>query len=281
VTAISIQGLTKSYDGRQVLRGIDLEVAEGSCIALLGPNGAGKTTTVEILEAYRTRDGGEVRVLGVDPRHPSAAWRARIGIVLQSTGDNAELSCAEVLRSLATLYPNPRDVDEVLSLIGLADRADARARQLSGGQRRRLDVGLGIIGRPEVLFLDEPTTGFDAEARRQFWSMIKDLRQEGTTIVLTTHYLDEAEELADDVAVIAAGLIRAQGPPSSIGGRNDALALVRFRLGDGSYFEERTATPAELVAAKRAAMGELADLTVTRPSLEDFYLALIHDEEQR
>ena len=275
--AIVVEGLTKTYE-RPVLKGINLEVPKGSCIALLGPNGAGKTTTVEILESFRHRDGGRVEVLGVDPARPTSAWRAKIGIVLQASTDNAQLTCTEVLHSFAALYPTPRPTGEVLELVGLSDEAGRRARHLSGGQRRRLDVALGIIGRPEVLFLDEPTIGFDAEARRQFWQMIKDLRAEGTTIVLTTHYLDEAEELADDVAVIAAGVIRAQGPPATIGGRNDALALVRFRRGDGSWFERESAAPAELVAALTAEHGELTDLTVTRPSLEDVYLSLIRDE---
>ena len=279
MTAISVEGLTKSYGGRLVLKGIDLEVPEGSCIALLGPNGAGKTTTVEILEAYRPRDGGRVSVLGLDPAQATSEWRSRIGIVLQEAGDNADLSCVEVLRAFATFYPSSRSVDEVLGLVGLSEQAEARVRVLSGGQRRRLDVGLGIIGRPELLFLDEPTTGFDAEARRQFWSMIRGLRAEGTTIVLTTHYLDEAEELADDVAVIADGEIRAQGPPATIGGRDDAEALVRYRLEDGSLFEQRTATPAALVASLQSLYGELPELTITRPSLEEIYLALIRDDE--
>ena len=279
MTAISVEGLTKSYGGRLVLKGIDLQVPEGSCIALLGPNGAGKTTTVEILEAYRPRDGGRVSVLGLDPAQATSEWRSRIGIVLQEAGDNADLSCVEVLRAFATFYPSSRSVDEVLGLVGLSEQAEARVRVLSGGQRRRLDVGLGIIGRPELLFLDEPTTGFDAEARRQFWSMIRGLRAEGTTIVLTTHYLDEAEELADDVAVIADGEIRAQGPPATIGGRDDAEALVRYRLEDGSLFEQRTATPAALVASLQSLYGELPELTITRPSLEEIYLALIRDEE--
>ena len=279
MTAISVEGLTKSYGGRLVLKGIDLQVPEGRCIALLGPNGAGKTTTVEILEAYRPRDGGRVSVLGLDPAQATSEWRSRIGIVLQEAGDNADLSCVEVLRAFATFYPSSRSVDEVFGLVGLSEQAEARVRVLSGGQRRRLDVGLGIIGRPELLFLDEPTTGFDAEARRQFWSMIRGLRAEGTTIVLTTHYLDEAEELADDVAVIADGEIRAQGPPATIGGRDDAEALVRYRLEDGSLFEQRTATPAALVASLQSLYGELPELTITRPSLEEIYLALIRDEE--
>ena len=277
--AIYIEGLTKTYNHHRVLKGIDLEVPRGSCIALLGPNGAGKTTTIEILEAFRPRDAGVVRVLGVDPAQATGAWRAKLGIVLQASTDNAQLTCDEVLSSFATLYPCPRSPSEVLDLVGLSDQGDRRARLLSGGQRRRLDVALGIIGRPEVLFLDEPTTGFDAEARRQFWGMIKHLRTEGTTIVLTTHYLDEAEELADDVAIIGSGVIRAQGPPDSIGGRSHAEALVRFRLENGCWFERETAAPAELVAALAREHGELNDLTVTRPSLEDVYLSLIRHEE--
>ena len=276
---IRTEGLTKRYAALTAVDGISFQARPGEVVGLLGPNGAGKTTTVEILEAYRPRDGGRVSVLGLDPAQATSEWRSRIGIVLQEAGDNADLSCVEVLRAFATFYPSSRSVDEVLGLVGLSEQAEARVRVLSGGQRRRLDVGLGIIGRPELLFLDEPTTGFDAEARRQFWSMIRGLRAEGTTIVLTTHYLDEAEELADDVAVIADGEIKAQGPPATIGGRDDAAALVRCRLEDGSLFEQRTATPATLVASLQSLHGELPELTITRPSLEEIYLALIRDEE--
>jgi ABC-2 type transport system ATP-binding protein len=276
--AIEISGLTKSYGSREVLHGIDLSVEEGTCIALLGPNGAGKTVTVEILESYRSRDAGAVQVLGVDPARPTTAWRERIGIVLQSSTDNGDLTPSEVLHAFAVLYPKARAVDEVLELVGLTEQAGQRARNLSGGQRRRLDVGLGIVGRPEVLFLDEPTTGFDAEARQQFWAMIKGLRSEGTTIVLTTHYLDEAEELADMVAVIASGAIRAVGPPQTIGGRDEASATVRFKLPTGAWWSQETDTPSALVASLVAEHGELSDLTVTRPSLEDIYLAMVREE---
>ena len=200
--------------------------------------------------------------------------------MLQTSTDNKDLTCAESLEAFQVLYPTARSVEEVLRLIGLEDRADARARDLSGGQRRRLDVGLGIIGRPEVLFLDEPTTGFDAEARRQFWSMIEGLKSEGVTIVLTTHYLDEAEALADDVAIIAGGKIMARGTPTAIGGRDHAQAIVRYRSSTGDLVEETTDRPTELVGRLLGQFGELPELTVTRPSLEDIYLHLVHQSGQ-
>ena len=218
-TVISVAGLKKSYGANQAVNGVDLQISQGEIFALLGPNGAGKTTTVEILEGFRDRDSGEVKVLGFDPATKGSAaqaWRDRIGIVLQSTQDTAELTVREALSHFASYYSNPRDVEDVITLVGLQEKADDRARTLSGGQRRRLDVGLGIIGRPELLFLDEPTTGFDPEARRAFWVLIKQLKNEGTTILLTTHYLDEAEALADRVAVMYLGKIVEIGDKKSI-----------------------------------------------------------------
>src|SRR5690349_5913136 len=204
MTAIEVRGLRKAYRGHEVVRGIDLEVARGEVFALLGPNGAGKTTTTEILEGHRRRDSGEVRVLDADPGTAGSDWRARIGIVLQNTDDAADLTVAELVKHVAGFYPDPRPPAEVIDLVDLTAKAKSRIRTLSGGQRRRLDVALGIVGRPELLFLDEPTTGFDPEARRHFWDLIKALAAEGTTILLTTHYLEEAEALADRLAVLVA-----------------------------------------------------------------------------
>src|SRR2546429_8824246 len=200
---IEVSGLRMAYDGFEAVRAIDLRVGRGEIFTFLGPNGAGKTTTVEILEGHRRRTAGEVTVLGEDPAKAGRAWRSRLGIVLQTATDAAELTVAETVRHFAKYYPDPRDPDEVIDKVGLTEKAKARVKSLSGGQRRRVDVALGIIGRPELLFLDEPTTGFDPEARRQFWTLIGDLAAEGTTILLTTHYLDEAEALADRVAVLA------------------------------------------------------------------------------
>lgn len=279
--AIEVSELTKTYGRLRAVDGLDLTVDRGQCVALLGPNGAGKTTTTEILEGYRHRDSGHVRVLGIDPARAHRRWRVRIGIVLQQVSDLGELTVRESLSHFAGYYPNPRPVDEVLSQIGLTEKADARGRNLSGGQRRRLDVGLGIIGRPELLFLDEPTTGFDPEARREFWSLIKTLKAEGTTILLTTHYLDEAEALAELVGVINHGRLVAFAPPHELGGRHDGQALVRWTDGDGERRVEQTDTPTTLVSqlAERFG-GEVPNLTVTRPSLEDTYLALIGHGEQ-
>jgi ABC-2 type transport system ATP-binding protein len=279
--ALRVRGLRKTYGGTAAVDGIDLDVRRGEVFALLGPNGAGKTTTVEICEGYRRRDGGEISVLGADParaeRGGRAArrWRARIGIVLQSGTEAAELTVREVIAHYASCYPRHRDTDEVIAAVGLTGKAGARLRQLSGGQRRRLDVALGIVGQPELLFLDEPTTGFDPEARRQFWELISGLSHDGTTIMLTTHYLEEAETLADRVAVIAGGRIRAEGTPASLGGRAHATATVRWRGEDGPVTRQ-TDAPARLVAELAARFGgEIPQLTVTRPSLEDTYLQLI------
>jgi ABC-2 type transport system ATP-binding protein len=273
--AITVRGLQKSYGALAAVNGVEFDVAHGECFGILGPNGAGKTTTVEILEGYRKRTAGEVSVLGIDPAKGDAAWRSKLGLVLQTSRPTEELTVDEVVRHFATFFYNPRDPDEVISLVGLIEKADVRAGKLSGGQQRRLDVALGIIGRPELLFLDEPTTGFDPEARRQFWALIKDLKTSGTTIVLTTHYLDEAEALADRVAVIAAGEIKAMGDPSTLGGRASAASILRWQE-DGQTKTMSSETPTKTVAELGARFaGEVPGLTIQRPSLEDIYLALI------
>jgi ABC-2 type transport system ATP-binding protein len=276
VTAIRIRGLRKSYQERQAVDGIDLDVAEGEIHALLGPNGAGKTTTVEILEGYRRRDGGEVRVLDVDPDRAGRDWRSRIGIVLQDAHDGPELTVAESVRHFARYYPRPRDPATVIDQVGLTDKAGSRLAALSGGQRRRLDVALGIIGNPELVFLDEPTTGFDPQARRQFWVLVRMLANQGTTVLLTTHYLDEAEALADRVSVIVDGRIVANDTPAGLGGRAHAEATVHWQDHTGAH-DVRTATPTALIN-QLSGDGELAELTVTRPSLEDIYLDLIGEQ---
>lgn len=275
MTAISIRGLTKVYGTKRAVDGLDLDVETGEVFALLGPNGAGKTTAVEILEGFRQRDGGEVSVLGEDPGRAGRAWRNRIGIVLQSSSGLDLLTPREILASTAKTYANPRAVDEVIAAVGLEEKADVRSAGLSGGQRRRLDVGLGIVGRPELLFLDEPTTGFDPQARRDFWELIRSLAAEGTTILLTTHYLDEAEQLADRVGVIAGGRLLALDTPANLGGRATEEATVAWQE-DGQRRSVRTATPTLEVArlAERFG-GEVPELVVTRPSLEDTYLSLI------
>ena len=273
MNAIRVRGLRKAYKGHQAVAGVDLDVARGEVFAVLGPNGAGTTTSVEILEGHRDRDGGEVSVLGVDPARGGREWRSKLGIVLQSATDAATLSVREAVRHYAGYYGDPRDPEEVIDLVGLTEKAEARAGTLSGGQRRRLDVALGIIGRPELVFLDEPTTGFDPEARRQFWGLVKRLAAEGTTILLTTHYLDEAEALADRVAVLAGGRVVAEGTPQALGGRAHADATVRW-LSDRGYQEIRTSEPTKVIS-DLSRHGELAELTVTRPSLEDVYLELI------
>ncbi|MGA4729499.1 ABC transporter ATP-binding protein [Micromonospora taraxaci] len=274
--AISVRGLRKAYGDNVAVAGVDLDVHRGEVFALLGPNGAGKTTTVEILEGYRHRDAGEVTVLGVDPAHPDADWRSRVGIVLQGTGEFDELTVAEVVRHFSGFYPGADDPDKVIERVGLAGKAKARTHTLSGGQKRRLDVALGIIGRPELLFLDEPTTGFDPEARREFWELIRDLAAAGTTIVLTTHYLDEAETLADRVGVIAGGRLVEVAAPDQLGNRQEALATVSWRTPDGVPESAQSATPTALVVDLAARYGgEVPGLTVTRPTLEDVYLTMI------
>ena len=273
--AVQARGLLKRYGGIAAVSGIDLEIAPGEVFALLGPNGAGKTTTVEILEGYRDRDGGEVSVLGTDPQRAGRAWRARIGIVLQLAADAPELTVAEMVGHFAGFYPSPRRPAEVIDLVGLTGQARARIHTLSGGQQRRLDVALGLVGGPELLFLDEPTTGFDPAARRAFWDVIRALSGGGVTVLLTTHYLDEAAALADRVAVIRDGVIVAQDRPADLGGRAAAAAVVSWQDHDGRR-SERTEEPTRLVAGLAARYGgEVPGLTVTRPSLEDVYLELI------
>jgi ABC-2 type transport system ATP-binding protein len=273
-TAVEITGLRKTYGDKHAVDGLDLTIARGEVFALLGPNGAGKSTTVEILEGYRKRSAGQVSVLGVDPAHPTREWRERIGIMLQSTSSVTLLTAREAIAHTARLYPHPRDVDEVIASVGLEEKADARANTLSGGQRRRLDVALAVIGRPELVFLDEPTTGFDPEARRQFWRLIESLRDGGTTILLTTHYLDEAEYLADRVAVIANGKLVALDTPRGLRSRADN-AIVSWTDSSGPHHlatATPTATLRDLLARHE---GEVQDLEVRNPSLEDVYLDLI------
>ncbi len=298
---ISARGLHKSYGDLEAVRGIDLEVARREVFAFLGPNGAGKTTTVEILEGYRERSAGEVTVLGVDPADAGRRWRQRIGIVLQECNMQPELTVRESLELYAGYYESPRSVRETIELVGLQDAGDQRAGRLSGGQRRRLDVALALVGDPELLFLDEPTTGFDPSARRQAWEVIANLRELGKTVFLTTHYMDEAQALADRVAIIAAGRIVASGAPGELGGRAGAGSAISFRLPDGVGAQD---LPAEVARAIRSEGGErangevrfrtdqpvavlnaltrwalsrdleLAGLEVRQPSLEDVYLEL-------
>jgi ABC-2 type transport system ATP-binding protein len=278
MSLIEVKGLKKSYGDVHAVRGVDLQIDQGEIFSLLGPNGAGKTTTVEILEGFRTRDEGSVSVLGFDPQsrgHESRLWRDRIGIVLQSSADAGDLTVIETIDHFSGYYSHPRDVQEVIHSVGLTEKAGALIRNLSGGQRRRLDVALGIIGNPELLFLDEPTTGFDPEARRAFWSLIQKLRSDGTTILLTTHYLDEAEALADRVAVINNGVIIEVSTPADLGGRATSQATVSWRDGEATK-SEKTDNPTTLVAQLSASFsGEVPELIVTRPSLEDIYLEMI------
>jgi len=281
VNVIEVQGLHKSYADTKAVDGIDLSIAQGEIFALLGPNGAGKTTTVEILEGFRTADSGSISVLGFDPAKrgvQARIWLNRIGIVLQSTSDAGDLTVEETLSHFAKYYSAARDVDEVITSVGLDEKRGALIRTLSGGQRRRLDVGLGIIGSPELLFLDEPTTGFDPEARRAFWALIQSLRKGGTTILLTTHYLDEAEALADRVAVITRGKILEVSTPTQLGGRASAKARVQWKA-DGVMQEEMTDNPTEVVKKLSAQFpGEVPELQVLRPSLEDVYLSMIGEK---
>jgi ABC-2 type transport system ATP-binding protein len=299
---ISVRGLRKSYGQVEAVRGIDLDVAAGQVFAFLGPNGAGKTTTVEVLEGYRDRDAGEVSVLGTDPATPTRAWRERIGIVLQSGKLRPHLTVRESVELFAGYYPSPRPIDETIELVGLADQRNARTERLSGGQQRRLDVALALIGDPELLFLDEPTTGFDPSARRNAWTLIAGLRELGKTVFLTTHYMDEAQELADHVAIIAGGQIVAEGAPNELGGRGAAPTEIRFRLPEGARSET---LPHELADALETADGrlmlrthspvpvlnsltrwalelgvDLPGLEVMRPSLEDVYLELTEGRRQ-
>jgi ABC-2 type transport system ATP-binding protein len=282
VSAISVRGLRKSYGQQEAVRGISFYIKEGEVFGLLGPNGAGKTTTVEILEGYRRRDDGEVEVLGYDPARAPRAFRERIGVVLQQSQLWPTLSVREVHRMFAGYYERPRDVDEVIRLVGLEEKSDARVKTLSGGQKRRLDLGVALVGDPDLVFLDEPTTGFDPAARRAAWEMIRSLRSLGKTILLTTHYLDEAEQLADRVAVLRDGVIVREGTPAELTGGTKETE-VRYRQ-DGREFVIRTTEPTRLLnelTTKALADGrELEGLTVRRPTLEDVYLLITAEEDK-
>ncbi len=276
---VRVSGLRKTYAGSPAVDGIDLDIHAGEVFALLGPNGAGKTTTVEMLEGYRRRDAGTVSVLGVDPSHPTPMWRSQIGIVLQSSSGSDELTVDELVHHYAGYYPDAREPDEVIAAVGLTSKRRTRSRHLSGGQRRRLDVALGILGRPRLLFLDEPTTGFDPEARREFWDLIDGLADDhGTTIVLTTHYLDEAEHLADRVAVIVDGRIVAVDAPALLAGREQESATVRW-LEDGAIRSVRSEVPTRTVHELASRFdGEVPGLEIARPTLEETYLRLIGEQ---
>jgi ABC-2 type transport system ATP-binding protein len=296
--AIEVRGLRKSYGTLEAVRGIDLSVARGEIFAMLGPNGAGKTTTVEILEGYRKRTAGEVDVLGHDPARHERDLMQRIGIVLQQTGVQPYLTVREIVAMYAGYYPRPRDIDEVISLVGLSESADQRIIRLSGGQHRRVDLALALAGDPELLFLDEPTTGFDPSARRQAWETIRALAALGKTVFLTTHFMDEAQVLADRVAIIARGEIVASGSPNTLGARGSQASLVRFALPDGAApptafavrqtaggswqleTQSPTQTLHELTGWALEAGQELIGLEVSRPSLEDVYLELTREEAE-
>ncbi len=279
--AVTVHDLSKRYGDHQAVRGVSFEIQTGEVFSLLGPNGAGKTTTVEILEGYRTRDTGTVTVLGADPAHTPRAWRGRIGVVLQSSAMYETLTVRESLQAFAGYYDRPRPVDEVVHVVGLEEKADARVSKLSGGQRRRLDFGLALVGDPELIFLDEPTTGFDPAARRTAWQTIRSLKQLGKTILLTTHYLDEAEQLSDRVAVLRQGQIVAEGAPAEL--TRTPATEIRWRE-NGQVRVERTTEPTrflhELTSRAVAAGRELEGLEVRRPSLEDVYLQLTQEEER-
>ena len=300
MAAIEVTGLRKVYGEVAAVDGLDLTVGEGEVVALLGPNGAGKTTTVEILEGYRARDAGTVSVLGHDPQQGGRPFRERIGIVLQEAGFEENFTPRELIRLHAGYYPHPRPVSEVITLTGLDEKADARVSTLSGGQKRRLDLALGIVGDPDLLFLDEPTTGFDPTARRRAWDLVQSLRALGATILLTTHYLDEAEHLADRVVVIDHGRVLAQGTPEELAAAAGAETVISFRIPSGlspadvpplglerrvagGVVEVRTETPTADVAAladwAMARGTELEALSLARPSLEDVYLDLVGDQD--
>jgi ABC-2 type transport system ATP-binding protein len=272
--AVLVRGMVKRYGERPVLDGLDLDVRSGECFALLGPNGAGKTTTIEILEGVRRRDAGEVRVLGEDPAGADRLWRDRIGVVSQGEGAGQALSVRETLDHFAGYHASSRPTGELLAAVGLEESAGVRVERLSGGQRRRLAVALGVQGRPELLFLDEPTTGMDPVARRRFWELIRDLRADGTTILLTTHYLDEAAELADRVGVLAGGRLVDVAPPDELGAELRRLATVGWLEG-GARRQVRTEAPSVVLRDLLAVHGEVPGLSVTRPGLEDVYLQLV------
>jgi ABC-2 type transport system ATP-binding protein len=280
-SAVSVTDLHKSYGQLEAVRGISFEIAEGEVFGLLGPNGAGKTTTIEILEGYRTRDEGSVSVLGEDPQRAGGEWRERIGIVLQSSAMYPNLTVCEHVRAFAAYYSQPRDPDEVIELVGLAEKRSAQVKTLSGGQKRRLDLALGLIGDPELIFLDEPTTGFDPQARRAAWDMIRSLRELGKTVLLTTHYLDEAEQLSDRVAVLREGRVVALGRPSELAGTR-AATEIRYRENGREVVletDEPTRVLHELTGEALAAGAELQELSVRRPTLEEIYLSLTDEVE--
>jgi ABC-2 type transport system ATP-binding protein len=281
MSAIEVTGLRKAYGNLEAVRGVDFSIEEGEVFGLLGPNGAGKTTTVEILEGYRERDAGEVRVLGHDPKRPGADFRERIGVVLQQSEMWPNLTVRETHAIFAGYYRAPRDVDEVIALVGLQEKAAARIKSLSGGQKRRLDLGIALVGDPDLVFLDEPTTGFDPQARRAAWEMIRSLRSLGKTVLLTTHYLDEAEQLADRVAVLREGQIIRIGTPAELTSTNLQTEIRYRRNGEEVVVQtdEPTRLLAELTSAAVARGEELDGLQVRRPSLEDVYLALTAEDE--
>ncbi|MGW2385814.1 ABC transporter ATP-binding protein [Streptomyces sp. NPDC001658] len=280
--AVDVRGLRKQYGDVTAVDGIDLGIRKGEVFGLLGPNGAGKSTTVEILQGNRDRDAGEVSVLGSDPAHGTRAWRSRVGIVWQDESAPAELTVGETVRHFARYYPRPRDPGEVIGLVGLEAKENSRIKALSGGQRRRLDVALGVIGDPELLLLDEPTTGFDPAARCQFWDLIRKLADEGTTILLTTHYLEEAEALAHRLAIISRGQVVAEGEPTALRQRHGTGATVEWIEPDGVPRTEHTDTPTRTVAElMRRFDGEIPGLRVGRPTLEDVYLRLTGQEDAR
>ncbi|WP_314455017.1 ABC transporter ATP-binding protein [uncultured Actinomyces sp.] len=276
--AVQISALTKSYGNKQVLQGLDLTVPAGTVLSLLGPNGAGKTTTVEILQGLRHRDGGTVSILGEDPGRASRAWRARIGVVSQTSADFKDLTVTEAVGHVARFFSHPADVAKTIDRVGLSDDARTRAARLSGGRRRRLDVALAIIGRPELLFLDEPTTGFDPEARHVFWDLVKDLRTDGTTVLLTTHYLDEAAQLADQVAIILGGRVVEYGTPEALARQAGSQCTVSW-IENGVERTEPTTAPTAVIRGLMDRVtgpdGEIPGLRVHTPSLEDHYLELV------
>jgi ABC-2 type transport system ATP-binding protein len=299
MAAIVVDGLRKSYGSTHAVQSVSFSVAEGECLALLGPNGAGKTTTLEILEGFRKRDAGDVQVLGQDPEHGDRAWREHVGIVLQGTAADPYLTVRETLTRTAGFYSAPRNVDEVIELVGLTEKANSRIAKLSGGQKRRLDVAYGIVGDPKLLFLDEPTTGFDPSARRGAWKLVDDLRGHGTTILLTTHYMDEAQALADNIVVIGAGKVVGQGTPDDLGGRDVAALHIRFRLPPGvdpatlpvdvtmdqhGYCELTTTDDARVLHTLTGWSLDhdisLEGLVASRPSLEDIYLSLVRGDAE-
>jgi ABC-2 type transport system ATP-binding protein len=295
--AIVVEGLRKSFGTTHAVQGVSFSVAEGECLALLGPNGAGKTTTLEILEGFLKRDAGDVEVLGRDPQDGDRAWREQVGIVLQGTAADPYLTVTETLERTAGFYSEPRDVNEIIDLVGLREKATSRIAKLSGGQKRRLDVAYGIVGNPRLLFLDEPTTGFDPSARRGAWQLVSDLRGLGTTILLTTHYMDEAQALADQIVVIGDGKVVGQGTPDDLGGRDMAALLIRFKLPAGvdpaslplavtidqhGYCELTTTDDARVLHTLTGWSLDhdipLEGLVASRPSLEDTYLALVRGD---